>query len=163
MDQSVEAMSAVPGRMYEAWNRGDVAGFFADFAEDALFADLEGTIYRSRAEMISRHEELIATVVKGSRLVKGDVPFARIISPGVGVVHGRVGMLLPGEEHPPPTRFSMQLFVMVWRDGRWVVVALENARLLSMESMAALESLSTGHDEFTQVSGDGDFENAPRR
>ncbi|MEV7325439.1 SgcJ/EcaC family oxidoreductase [Streptomyces sp. NPDC093970] len=142
MEQSVEAISAIPGRMYEAWNRGDVAGFFADFAEDALFADLEGTVYRSRAEMISRHEELIATVVKGSRLVEGDVVFARIVSAGVGVVHSRVGMLLPGEEQPPSTRFSMQLFVTVWRDDRWVVVALENARLLSLESMAALESLT---------------------
>ncbi|MFE3169858.1 SgcJ/EcaC family oxidoreductase [Streptomyces sp. NPDC059224] len=144
MEQSVEAIRAIPGRMYEAWNRGDVAGFFADFAEDALFADLEGTIYRSRAEMISRHEELIATVVKGSRLVEGDVAFARIVSAGVGVVHSRVGMLLPGEEQPPSTRFSMQLFVTVWRDDRWVVVALENARLLSSESMAALESLAVG-------------------
>ncbi|MFF4901884.1 hypothetical protein [Streptomyces sp. NPDC001068] len=83
-----------------------------------------------------------ATVVKGSRLVEGDVVFARIVSAGVGVVHSRVGMLLPGEEQPPSTRISMQLFVTVWRDDRWVVVALENARLLSLESMAALESLT---------------------
>jgi uncharacterized protein (TIGR02246 family) len=142
MEQSVEAMSAIPGRMYDAWNRGDVAGFFADFAEDALFAELEGTIYRSRAEMVAAHEELFATVLKGSRLVRGEVPFARIISPGVGVVHGRVGILMPGEEEPPSTRFSMQLFVTVWRNDRWLVVALENARILSLESMAALESLA---------------------
>lgn len=144
MEQSVEAMSAIPGRMYEAWNRGDVAGFFADFAEDALFAELEGTIYRGRAEMVAAHEELFATVLKGSRLVRGEVPFARIISPGVGVVHGRVGILMPGEDEPPSTRFSMQLFVTVWRNDRWLVVALENARILSLESMAALESLAVG-------------------
>lgn len=142
MEQSVEAMSAIPGRMYEAWNRGDVAGFFADFAEDALFAELEGTIYRSRAEAIAAHEQLIGTVMKGSQLVRGEVPFARIISPGVGVVHSRVGILMPGEEEPPSTRFSMQLFVTVWRNDRWVVAALENARLLSLETMAALESLA---------------------
>jgi uncharacterized protein (TIGR02246 family) len=142
MEQSVEAMSAIPLRMYEAWNRGDVAGFFADFAEDALFAELEGTIYRSRADMIAAHEELFATVLKGSRLVRGEVQFARIISPGVGVVNSRVGILMPGEEEPPSTRFSMQLFVTVWRNDRWLVVALENARILSLESMAALESLA---------------------
>jgi uncharacterized protein (TIGR02246 family) len=144
MEQSVEAMSAIPGRMYEAWNRGDVAGFFADFAEDALFAELEGTIYRSRAEAIAAHEQLIGTVMKGSQLVRGEVAFARIISPGVGVVHSRVGILMPGEEEPPSTRFSMQLFVTVWRNDRWVVAALENARLLSLETMAALESLAAG-------------------
>ncbi|GAA4195331.1 hypothetical protein GCM10022252_40950 [Streptosporangium oxazolinicum] len=144
MKESVEAMSAIPGRMHEAWNREDAAGFFADFAEDALFVELEGTIHRSRAEMIAAHEALLGTVMKGSRLVQGEVPFARIISPGVGVVHGRVGILMPGEEEPPPARFSMQLFVMVWRDDRWVVVALENARVLSLEGMAALETLAAG-------------------
>ncbi|MDH2428437.1 SgcJ/EcaC family oxidoreductase [Sphaerisporangium sp. TRM90804] len=140
-EESIEAISAIPSQMYAAWNRGDVAGFFAGFAEDAVFADLEGTIYLSRADMIAAHEVLLGTVMKGSQLVGGDVPFARIVSPGVGVVHSRVGILMPGEEEPP-TRISMQLFVVVWRTDRWVVVALENARMLSLESMAALESLA---------------------
>lgn len=144
MEPSVEAMSAIPGRMYEAWNRGDVAGFFADFAEDALFAELEGTIYRSRTDMIAAHEVLFDSVMEGSRLVHGEVPFARIVSPGVGVVHARVGILMPGEAEPPSTRYSMQLFVTVWREDRWLVAALENARLLSLETMAALENLTVG-------------------
>jgi uncharacterized protein (TIGR02246 family) len=67
MEQSVEAMSTIPTRMYEAWNRGDVAGFFADFAEDVVFAELEGTIYQSRAEAIAAHEDLLGTVMKGSQ------------------------------------------------------------------------------------------------
>ncbi|MCA2213899.1 SgcJ/EcaC family oxidoreductase [Jidongwangia harbinensis] len=142
MEQSIESMSAIPTRMYEAWNRGDVAGFFADFAEDVLFAELEGTIYRSRTEAIAAHEALLDTVLKGSRLVRSEVMFARIVSPGVGVVHSRVGILMPGEAEPPSTRYSMQLFVVVWRDDRWVVAALENARLLSLRTMAALEAVS---------------------
>ncbi|GAA2590624.1 hypothetical protein GCM10010435_81620 [Winogradskya consettensis] len=142
MEQSIEAISAIPFRMYEAWNRGDTAGFFADLAEDVLFAELEGTIYRSRADAIAAHEELLGTVMKGSQLVRGEVHFARIVSPGTGVVHSRVGILMPGEDEPPSTRFSMQLFVVVWRDDRWVVAALENARLLSLASMAALETLA---------------------
>ncbi|GLY96959.1 hypothetical protein Acsp02_42130 [Actinoplanes sp. NBRC 103695] len=141
LEQSVEAISAIPHRMYEAWNRGDVAGFFADFAEDVVFAELEGTIYRSRAEAVAAHEVLLDTVMKGSRLERGEVHFARIVSPGVGVVHSRVGILMPGEQEPPSTRYSMQLFVTVWQEDRWVVVALENARLLSLQSMAALESM----------------------
>ncbi|MEV7426030.1 SgcJ/EcaC family oxidoreductase [Streptomyces sp. NPDC091212] len=144
MEQSVEAMSAIPGRMYEAWNRGDVAGFFADFAEDVLFAELEGTVYRSRAEAVAAHEQILGTVMKGSQLLRGEVVFARIVSPGVGVVHSRVGIQMPGEEEPPSTRFSMQLFVTVWQNDRWVVTALENARLLSLESMALLESMPAG-------------------
>ncbi len=129
--------------MYEAWNRGDAVGFFADFAEDALVAELEGSIHRSRADMVAAQEAVFTTVMKGSRLVNGEVPFARIVSPGVGVVHSRVGILMPGEEKPPPTRFVMQLLVMVWREDRWVVTAMENARLLTMDGMAALEALNT--------------------
>ena len=113
MEQSVEAMNAIPARMIEAWNRGDATGFFADFAEDAVLAEVEGTIFRSRAEMIAAQQTMFGTVLKGSRLVRGEVPFARIVSPGVGVVHSRVGILMPGEEEPSPTRFSMQLFVVV--------------------------------------------------
>ncbi|MEU3982444.1 SgcJ/EcaC family oxidoreductase [Streptomyces sp. NPDC026672] len=97
MEQSVEAMSVIPGRMYEAWNRGDVAGFFADFAEDALFVELEGTIYRSRSEMIAAHEELLSTVMKDSQLVRGEVVFARMVSPGVGVARRSLGGQGPGE------------------------------------------------------------------
>lgn len=141
MDQTIETMSAIPLRMYEAWNRADVPGFFADFADDALFAELEGTIYRTRAEAIAAHEQLFSTAMKGSRLVRGEVHFARIISPGTGVVHSRVGIQMPGETEPPSTRFSMQLFAVTWRDNRWQVAALQNARLLSLATMAALESL----------------------
>lgn len=142
MEPSAEMLSSIPLRMYDAWNRGDVPGFFADFAEDALFAELEGTVHRSRADMVAAHEELLGTMMKGSRLTGGEVVFTRVVAPGVGVVHSRVGIQMPGEEEPPSTRRSMQLFVAVWRDDRWVVQALENARLLSLESMAALESLT---------------------
>ncbi|WP_250005648.1 hypothetical protein [Actinoplanes sp. M2I2] len=82
MDQSIETMSTIPTRMYEAWNRGDVAGFFADFAEDVVSAELEGTIYRSRAEAVTAHEELHGTVMKGSQR-----------APGLPADHGRPGVL----------------------------------------------------------------------
>lgn len=143
MELSTGQMNDIPARMIGAWNRGDAAGFFADFAEDAMMVELEGTIFRGRAEMIAAQETTFATVMKGSRLVAGEVPFARVVSPGAGVIHHRVGILMPGEELPPP-RFSMQLFVMIQQHGRWVVSVLQNARLLSMESLAALESPPAG-------------------
>lgn len=143
MEQSVEAMNAIPARMTEAWNRGDATGFFADFADDAVTAEVEGTIFRNRAEMIAAQERLFGTMLKGSRLVGGEVAFAKIVSPGVGVVHHRVGLLMPGE-HAPTTGISMQLYVMVWRDDRWVVAAMENARMLSLETMAAIENMTAG-------------------
>ena len=140
-ESSIEALKLIPGRMYDAWNRGDVEGFFADFAEDSLFAELEGTVYRDRSHMIESHRTLFQTALKGSQLVGGEVVFARLIGPDVGVLHSRVGIQMPGEIEPPATRISMQLYVAVRRDHRWVVTVLQNGRLLSLESLAALESL----------------------
>jgi uncharacterized protein (TIGR02246 family) len=138
-NELVEAMSAIPARMNEAWNRGDATGFFADFAGDAVFADFEGTIYRGRQEMIETHQRIFDTVMKGSRLVQGDVLFAKILQPGWGVLHHRVGIVLPSEEAPPASRRSMQLFVTAWQHNRWEVVALQNSRLLSLDAVVALE------------------------
>lgn len=140
MNDSPESMGAIPARMNAAWNRGDAAGFFADFAGDAVFADFEGTVHHGRQEMVATHQQLFDTVLKGSRLVDGEVVFAKVLRPGWGVVHHRVGIALPDEEQPPPSRRSMQLFVMAFRDGRWVVVALQNSRLLSLDAVAVLEA-----------------------
>ncbi|MEU3983378.1 SgcJ/EcaC family oxidoreductase [Streptomyces sp. NPDC026672] len=147
MEQSVEAMSAVPARMNEAWNRGDAAAFFSDFAHDAEFVDFEGTLHKGRAEMIAFHQPVFDTVLKGSRLVGGEVPFARIVQPGWGVVHHRVSLLMPGEEEPLPSRRSMQLLAVVRQNGRWEVAALQNARLVSLEAATTLDSLSAAECE----------------
>lgn len=144
MRQPIEAISAIPARMNEAWNRGDATTFFADFADDAEFADFEGTIYRGREQMIATHQPIFDTVMKGSRLLSGEVRFARTVGSDCGVVHHRVGIAMPGEEHPPANRYSMQLFVMNRQDDRWKVVALQNSRVVSLEAVAALESLNLG-------------------
>jgi len=80
--------------------------------------------------------------MKGSRLVEGDVLFARIVGPGWGVVHHRMVMAMPGEEELPPSRIFMQLLVMVWQNDRWEVAALQNSRLITLETAIALESLA---------------------
>jgi uncharacterized protein (TIGR02246 family) len=142
MEQSVEAMSAIPARMNEGWNRGDAAAFLADFADDAELVDFEGTVHKGREKMIAFHQPVFDTVMKGSRLVQGDVLFARIVGPGCGVVHHRMVMAMPGEEEPPPSRTFLQLLVVVWQNDRWEVAALQNSRLISLETAMALESLA---------------------
>ncbi|MDR7276240.1 SgcJ/EcaC family oxidoreductase [Catenuloplanes atrovinosus] len=142
MDQSVEAMNAIPARMCEAWGRGDAAGFYADFADDAELVEFEGTVIKGRETLIAAQQPIFDTVMKGSQLVRGEVRFARIIAPGAGVVHHRAGILLPGESAPLPTRYVMQLFAVVWQNERWQVTALQNARVVSLESAMALDSMA---------------------
>lgn len=135
-------MRAVPARMAQAWSRGDAAAFFADFAGDAVFTEFEGTVHRDRGEMVAATQPVFDTVMKGSQLLRDEVPYAFIAAPGVGVLHNRFGIAMAGEDEPPPHRFVMQLFVMARRDSRWQVVALQNARLISLETAGLLESVS---------------------
>ncbi|MFI6093178.1 SgcJ/EcaC family oxidoreductase [Streptomyces sp. NPDC051218] len=140
MEQSVEAMSAIPARMNESWNRGDATAFVADFADDAELVDFEGTIHKGREAVIAFNQPLFDTVLKGSRMVRGEVPFARIVRPGWGVVHHRVSMVMPGEEEPLSSRSFMQLLALVWQNDRWEVATLQNARLISLETAMALDA-----------------------
>jgi uncharacterized protein (TIGR02246 family) len=142
MEQSVEAMRAIPGRMREGWNSGDAAAFFADFADDADFVEFEGTILKGREALIVAQQPIFDSVMKGSRLERGEVPFARIVRPGWGVVHHRVGIRMAGEPEPPAHRFVMQLLAVVWQNDRWEVAALQNSRVISFETAGALESLA---------------------
>jgi uncharacterized protein (TIGR02246 family) len=143
MQQSVEAANAIPVRMIEAWNRGDATGFFADFADDAEIVEFDGTVLRGRESMVAVQRPLFETVLDGSRLVRGEVLFSRIIGPGSGIVHHRFAVVMAGEEEPPPSRYCMQLIAVTWQNDRWEVVTLQNARIISMRAAAALETMST--------------------
>lgn len=134
MEQSVEALTAIPRRMVEAWNRGDAEGFFADFATDARLVEFEGSILPGRDIMLEAQKPLFETLLKGSRLVNSEVLFAEIVQPGLGVVHHRAALLMAGEQEPLPTRTSMQTHVVQWRDDRWQIVVLQNARVVSLEN-----------------------------
>ncbi|MEV6633079.1 SgcJ/EcaC family oxidoreductase [Actinoplanes sp. NPDC051470] len=139
MDQSIETMSAIPARMCEAWNRGDAAGFYADFAADAELVEFEGTIQKGRDTLVAFQQPAFDTMLKGSSLVDSDVPFARIVAPGAGVVHHRFGVLMPGA--PAPARL-MQLLAVVWQNSRWEVATLQNARVVPLAALPALESIT---------------------
>jgi uncharacterized protein (TIGR02246 family) len=141
MDDSLEALKAVPARMNEAWNRGDGAGFAADYAEDAEFVAFDGTVLSGHAAIVAFHQPLFDTVLKGTRLVEHEVVFARVVQPGVGIVHARVGVLMQGETEPSPSRDSMQLFVLRWNGERWQVVASQNSRVVGLEYQGLLDKL----------------------
>ncbi|NIY70766.1 SgcJ/EcaC family oxidoreductase [Streptomyces malaysiensis] len=140
MEQSVEAMSAIPARMMEGWNRGDAIAFAADLAEDAELVDFEGTIHKGRNAVIAFNQPLFDTVLKGSRLVRSEMPFARIVRPGWGVVHHRFSMVMPGEQEPLSSRYFMQLLAVTWNNDRWEVATLQNARCISLQSAMALDT-----------------------
>lgn len=140
MQPSVEALSTLPARMIEGWNRGDAAAFAADLARDAELVDFDGTVHRGRDAVVAFQQPVFDTVLKGSRLVRGEVSFARIVGPGAGVVHHRFAMVTAGEEEPPPSRHFLQLFAVVWQNDRWEIATLLNSRRVSLEDAMALDA-----------------------
>ncbi|MCA1221057.1 SgcJ/EcaC family oxidoreductase [Streptomyces sp. 8L] len=143
MTPSLGTLRAVPARMIEGWNRGDAVAFAADFAPDGELIDFEGTVHKGRDTVIACQQPLFDTVLKGSRLVRSQVEFVRLVAPDFAVIHHRFGMTMAGEEEPPPSRYFLQLFAMVRQDGRWEIATLQNARLVSLESAMALDAQAT--------------------
>ncbi|MFJ6700037.1 SgcJ/EcaC family oxidoreductase [Streptomyces sp. NPDC091272] len=144
MDLSLDTLSTVPARMIQGWNQGDAAAFAADFAQDAELIDFDGTVHKGRDTVIASQQPAFDTVLKGSRLVRSEVEFARHVAPGCAVIHHRFGMVMAGEEEPPPTRYFLQLFTMVWQNGRWEIATLQNTRRVSLENAMALDAQAAG-------------------
>ena len=76
-----------PGRDHDrtrnpCWNAGDAAAFLADFSDDGELVDFEESIHKGRDELIAFHRPRFGMVLKGARLVRGEVKFALIVRPG---------------------------------------------------------------------------------
>jgi uncharacterized protein (TIGR02246 family) len=133
------AISAIPLQMIEAWNKGSGEGFAAPFTEQADFIAFEGTHLKGRREIASFHQQIFDTVVKGTRLVAGEVKFVHFLSPQLAVMHAVVRVTLPGQREPSLSRDSMQLFVVTKHDGAWRAEAMLNSRKLMMERQLFLD------------------------
>lgn len=137
-----ETLADLPRRMTEAWNRGDATAFAADFTETSRLVEFNGDVVVGRDALVRGQQPMFDTVLKDSKLVDGEVLFAEIVEPGIGIVHYRSTLLMAGEDEPRPTRTSMQLIVARRHDDRWRVVVLQNARKLSFEHAGQLDALN---------------------
>jgi uncharacterized protein (TIGR02246 family) len=138
-----DAIRAIPQQMIDAWNKGSGEAFAARFTEDADFVAFEGTHLKGRQEIVSFHQQIFDTSVKGSRLDEGEVKFVNFLSPQLAVMHSVVRVTLPGRTDPSPSRDSMQLFVVGKRDGEWRAEAVLNARRLTLERQLFLDDFDS--------------------
>jgi uncharacterized protein (TIGR02246 family) len=90
-----DAIRAIHQQMIDAWNSGSGTAFAAPFTNDADFVVFEGTHLKGRQEIASFTQQILDTVVKGSRL-EGEVKFVRFLSPQLAVMHSLVRTTLRG-------------------------------------------------------------------
>ena len=135
-----DAIRAIHQRMIDAWNAGDAAAFAAPFTDEANFVAFEGTQLKGRREIAAFHQQIFDTVVKGTR-IQGEVNFVRFLSPTFAVMHSVVRVALQGQTQTSPSRDSMQLTVVIKRDGEWRSEGLMNARRVTMERQLFLDDM----------------------
>ncbi|AEI67782.1 YybH family protein [Corallococcus macrosporus] len=115
----------------EAWNRQDAVAWSRDFAPDAAFINIVGTVFEGRDEIQQRHAGIFATIFKGSQsqvtvrklqFIQGDLA----IVDTTHEVTGHPG-LPPGVQDTEPGVLRTQMrYVVKHVDGQWRILAGQN-------------------------------------
>lgn len=123
-------------QLMDGWNKGSGDAFAAVFAEDGVLVAFDGTAFTSRQEIVSFHQPLFDTWLKGTRLI-GEVTRVQFLTADVAVMHAIGGTIIRGKSKPDQSRDSIQTLVAAQKDGEWKLAAFQNTRLRSMSSSFA--------------------------
>jgi uncharacterized protein (TIGR02246 family) len=122
------AVRAIIEQGVVAWTRGDGDAYAAAFIEDADYVTFGGMHLKGQRAIASVHQQLFDTVLKRTRL-QGQIKSVRFVSPDVVLAHTTHAILFPGQSEVAPDRKSIQTLVLVKRDGKWRVAALQVTRV----------------------------------
>jgi uncharacterized protein (TIGR02246 family) len=118
----------------EAWNRSDAVAWSKDYAADATFINIVGSVFNGRAEIEKRHAFVFDTLFKGSRT---QVTVTRLVFVDANVavvdmehvVTGFTG-LPPGVQPTEPGVLKTRMrFVMKKAGKTWEIVAGQNTEV----------------------------------
>jgi uncharacterized protein (TIGR02246 family) len=123
------AIRALFERSAQAWNRGDGNAFAAICTEDADYIDVTGTRTKGTAAIAESHQRMFDTFMKGS-ILEGQLIDMRYLAPDVILAHGTGAVRLQGQEVAPADRQSIATYVLVKRDGQWLLTAFQNNRIM---------------------------------
>jgi uncharacterized protein (TIGR02246 family) len=115
-------------QLMDGWNKGTGEAFAAPFAEDGDLVGFDGTHLKGQKEIVSFHQQLFNSYVKGSRLV-GKVRKVRFLTSDVALMHVIGGTIMAGQTDIDPERNSVQTIVaMKDNKGKWRLAAFQNTR-----------------------------------
>ena len=119
----------VPAAFAAAWNAHDLTAFGALFHDDATFVNRFAHYVRGVEAIVALHRPIHETIYRDST-VENELIDATPIGDGAVVVHFwsrlHIGAAHPAGAHDVDT---LILAVVVRRDGRWRIQALENVTL----------------------------------
>lgn len=129
----------------EAWNRSDAAAWSKDFAPEAAFINIVGTVFNGREEIEKRHAAIFNTLFKGSRT---EVTVTRLVfvDNAVAVVDmehvvtGYAG-LPPGIQPTEPGVLKTRMRYVMKKTGKtWRIVAGQNTDVKPAPAAPAKEA-----------------------
>ncbi|HEX8701410.1 MAG TPA: SgcJ/EcaC family oxidoreductase [Myxococcaceae bacterium] len=130
--QDEAAIRQLVAAQTEAWNRHDAAAWSKDFAPDADFVNIVGSVFQGRAEIEQRHAGIFASIFKESR-TQVTVRKLVFLGPEAAVVDmdhevtGHSG-LPPGVQNTDAsgTLRTRMKYVLRKSAGKWQIVAGQN-------------------------------------
>ncbi|MGZ3924703.1 MAG: SgcJ/EcaC family oxidoreductase [Flavisolibacter sp.] len=127
-------------RMQESWNRRDARAFAKNFAEDAEFTTVFGTVDKGRTAIEKGHALVFSRLFKNSFLTLTGTSI-RFIKPSVVSVDIRWKMT--GATQPDGTpwkeRKGLLTWIVVYQNQRWEIVVSHNIEPL--EFLSGLQSI----------------------
>ena len=132
-DQAIRAQSA---EYAKAFANGDVSALARMWAEDAVFTDEAGTVYRGREAI--RHQMADFFKRSGKQPLEVTVESVEFPSDTTAIEHG-ITCLVAAE---PPDNMQKYTAVHVKRDGKWQMVSVTESPYIPQSSAEYLKSLN---------------------
>ncbi|WP_162958456.1 SgcJ/EcaC family oxidoreductase [Nocardia yunnanensis] len=116
-----DAVLAVLDSVYTAWLANDADAFVTHYDPDATSVQ-PGIFSHGREAVRTRLAASFQGPLRGSRVI--DNPeLVRFPTPDTAVVTSHAAIVMAGETEPPADRWVRSTWVIVRRDGRWLLTA----------------------------------------
>ena len=121
-------VDAVLSALADTWNRHDMVANSAYFAENADFVNVLGVRFQGRKSIEEQHIKLHQGIMRNTELTMLDRS-VRMLSPEIAIAHAHWEMKGTGKVpgwNVPEIREGVFTFVLVQKDGRWLVTGAHN-------------------------------------
>jgi uncharacterized protein (TIGR02246 family) len=132
-DAARTGIAATMDALVDAWNAQDAAAYGARFTEDATYVAFTGSVYQGREDITTGHDALFRGLLRGTRLCAARYLDVALLAPTVARVVTR-GDTCSGDA-PPAAPAKVQTYLLVERDGTWLVAAFHTQRRTVMERL----------------------------
>ncbi|GAA2053380.1 SgcJ/EcaC family oxidoreductase [Catenulispora yoronensis] len=123
--QDQAAVAAVPGRIIKAWADHDADAFAETFTEDGTMI-LPGLYREGREEIRSFMAAGFQGPFKGTRVTGAPIG-VKFLTEDAALVVTAGGVLHPGDEKVSHERAIRASWLLVKRDGQWLLTAYQNS------------------------------------